>query len=358
MKQASDLFQRLLDFLKPNRPFSWRTLLLLSGFSWSMAFLSRSLANALTTETTVTSDIISFFGWLFLIAGLDWWTMDHPYTFAGFSLGAWVTGALICLFLYVFLFDEVANEVPSIPFVSWPIISALITVTHIFYPARASYRATLTTQRLIIIVLCHFLISCWIQFNFLVRDWLEDYPSLLIEDFTKSGFVVELDSSTKTLTRGEEMLTSIEQLVKNNVEGKPWREAEQWLVYLQSQLQQKKPWREVKEWLLSFETPSNNTPNQLQVGLSDAEEDVWWYIQGDVKEFNLDYALKLQAIWAGPRGQEEEYYFTKNCQVGPIQRPLTRRATQLPALPETIGSELLCEEVETPFAEDDTELGN
>ncbi|MBD1940343.1 DUF5357 family protein [Microcoleus sp. FACHB-68] len=358
MKETFDLFKRLLDFLEPNSPFSWRTLLLLSGFSWSMAFLSRSLADALNTETTVTSDIISFFGWIFLIVGLDWWTMDHPYRFAGFSLGSWVTGALVCLFLYVFLFDEVANEVPSIPFVSWPIISALITVTHIFYPARASYRASLTTQRLIIIVLCHFLISCWIQFNFLIRDWLEDYPSLLIEDFARSGFVVELDSSAQALTRGEEMLNSIEQLVKTKVEGQPWGEAEQWLVEIQQQLQKKKPWREVKEWLLTLERPSNNIQNELQVGLSEAEEDVWWSIQGDVNESNLEYTLKLQAIWQGPRAKEEEYSFIKTCRVWPIKQSPNRATNLLPALPQIVGSSLECEEVETPFVEDSNELEN
>lgn len=357
MKETFDLFKRLLDFLQPNSPFSWRTLLLLSGFSWSMAFLSRSLADALNTETTGTSDIISFFGWIFLIVGLDWWTMDHPYRFAGFSLGSWVTGALVCLFLYVFLFDEVANNYPSIPFVTWPIVSALITVVHIFYPARTSYRATLTTQRLIIIVLCHFLISCWIQFNFLIRDWLEDYPSLLIEDFTESGFVVEIDSSTEVVTRGEEMLNSIEQFVKNKVDNKPWQEAEQWLVEVQQQLQNKKPWQEVKEWLLSFEQQPRNLQNQLQVGLSNVEEDVWWYIQGDIKESNLEYTLKLQAIWAGPRGSAEEYYFTKTCRVEP--EPLTRAATsQLPALPERVAGTLECDEVETPFPEESTEEEN
>jgi hypothetical protein len=358
VKETFDLFQRLLDFLKPNRPFSWRTLLLLSGFSWSMAFLSRSLADALNTETTATSDIISFFGWIFLIIGLDWWTMDHPYRFAGFSLGSWVTGALVCLFLYVFLFDEVANEVPSVPFVSWPIISALITVTHIFYPARASYRATLTTQRLIIIVLCHFLISCWIQFNFLIRDWLEDYPTLLVENFTRSGFVVQLDSSAKALTRGEEMLNSIEQIVENKLEGKSWPEAQQWLVEIQQQLQKKKPWREVKEWLLTFERPSNNLQNKLQVGLSDAEEDFWWYIQGDVNESNLQYTLNFQAIWEGPRATEEQYYFRKTCWVEPIKQSPTRATSQLPAFPETVGGSLECEEVEPPIAEESTELEN
>lgn len=359
MKDVFNLFQRLLDFLKPNRPFSWRTLLLLSGFSWSMAFLSRSLANALNTETTATSDIISFFGWIFLILGLDWWTMDHPYTFAGFSLGSWVTGALVCLFLFVFLFDEVANNYPSIPFVSWPIISALITVVHIFYPARTSYRASLTTQRLIIIVLCHLLISCWIQFNFLIRGWLEQYPSLLSEDFTKSGFVVKLDSSVKPQTRGETMLNIIEQFINNKVDNRPWPEAQQWLVTIEQQLQNKQPLREVKQWLLSFEREPNNLQNQLLVTFPNLEEDFWWYIQADgQKSNNLEYTLKLQAIWEGPRGSAEEYYFTKNCRVEAIKRTLTREATKLPALPEIIASEFECAEIETPFIEDPSEIEN
>ncbi|MCT7951622.1 DUF5357 domain-containing protein [Ancylothrix sp. C2] len=331
MKGILEFIKQVLTRVKPPRPFSWQTLFIISLFSWFMAFMSFLFSQGSNnTYSPFVRELLTLWGWIFLVLSLDWWTVENSTSFANFLLGAWLTGAVVCIFIFGFLFERVSILYEPLPYVCWPIFSATIAVLHRLYPASVKYKSLLDPPKIIILILLHLTISCWLNFHFMIQDWLKEYPSLRGDNFDRSGFVsfVEVNPLSNNAARGENMLNSLGTFLKNAADGEPLAKGQEVFAKLEKELKGNnpqtgeqltgKPWLEVKKTLLK---------NQ-QLTTPDLEEDVFWYIRADRKIGQLEYTLKLQALWRGPSSSAWGYEIEKICRLEEIYRIVTPPAGQ------------------------------
>lgn len=333
MKGILEFIKQFFKRITPPRPFSWQTLFIISLFSWLMAFISFVTNQGnLNNSSTFVRELLTLGGWIFLILSLDWWTVDNSTSFANFLLGAWVTGAIVCIFTYGFLFERLSLLNVALPYVSWPIFSAIIAVLHRFYPASVKYKSILNTPKIIILILLHLIISCWLNFHFMIQDWLTEYPSLRVDNFERSGFVnvVELNPLSNNIPRGEQMLNYLSNFLITKANGEPLAKGEQIFAKLEKDLKAKipqtedqisgKPWREVKKTILK---------NQKDM-LPTLEEDAFWYLQVERIPGQLEYTINLQALWRGPSSKIRGYEIKKTCILEENYRIVTPKAGEKP----------------------------
>ena len=224
--------------LKPPKPDSWQTLLLISVFSWAMALLP---------ESAFLQGFIATCAWFFLIPGIHWFLHEEKFKLFGSTinvkkgltindiwLGPWITGALVCMLL----FSELPNNRLSVGFICWPPISAIIAALPKFIAIGPKYKTPDPggRQELVILLLTNLLLSCWFQLFFLTQSWLADYPSLLTEDLSRSAFVVKF-ASNRPQSRGVTILDQAETIVREQLDGQPWSQAERWLFDLKPNMQ-------------------------------------------------------------------------------------------------------------------------
>lgn len=333
MKGILEFIRQAFLRVKPPRPFSWQTLFIISLFSWFMAFVSFVASQGNINNSTFVREILTLCGWIFLILSLDWWTVEISTSFANFLLGAWLTGAVVCIFIFGFLFERLAILYVPLPYVLWPIISAIIAVLHRLYPASVKYKTILDTPKIVILILVHLTISCWLNLHFVIQDWLKEYPSLRGDNFERSGFVsvVEFNPLSNNTTRGEEMLNSLGSLLKTKADGQPLVKGQEVFANLEKELRGNnsqtgeqltgKPWREVKKTLLK------NQKNRLP----ELDEDAFWYLRADRITGPLEYTIKLQALWRGPSSYPMGYEVEKICTLEETYRIVPPRAGEKPA---------------------------
>lgn len=190
LKFAEGVYDRIRRILVPPKAYSWQTLLYLSAFSGILSYFA---------EGTIR-DIISFFGWLFLIAGTAWYTTDDPLRLPGtfMPLGAIITGFLVS----VFAFGHEDTVVTPRTIVLWPTISAIITaIPEFFEGSGTDVQRQLpkieVRQQLVVLVACCMVLSCWLQLYFVMDTWLQEYPSLLTDNFKRSNFVVRTETTNE-----------------------------------------------------------------------------------------------------------------------------------------------------------------
>lgn len=292
----SDLFQffgGLIKQLLPTKWDSWRALIWFSLFSWAMA--------ALATHPAIEI-LISTCGWLFLIPGIHWAmhqekSLKELLTIGGFFIAPWITGALVC----IFLFGSITGKLTEAAFILWPPVSAAIAAAPKFikYGPKYGVPDPPVRQDLIILLLVNLLISCWFQLYFATQVWLRQYPSLLAEDFSRSPFVVRLAAQESAASRGDQVLDRASALFEKNISGLSWSATERWLLEINDQM----------------ETIQSEAIAQL----AKVDENNLWKIQGRV--LPGEYLVQLLAVWTGPTKDGISYYFTKNCQIR--KQPLT-----------------------------------
>ncbi|MEP0871711.1 DUF5357 family protein [Trichocoleus desertorum AS-A10] len=299
MDRVKEIFETLQKLLLPPKAFSWQTLILLSIFSCLMAALAGDLVR----------DLLATCGWIFLIFGVGWFTTENPIQIGGLSLGPWITGILVS----IFLFGEWLDERPSLLFISWPLISAAIASLGEFIQSGPRFRAPTPAgrQRLVILFLSNLIISCWFQLYFVIQGWLEIYPSLLANDFNQSNFVVRLGVQTTQAPTGVIILNQAEATLKAELEPRSWSEVERWLLTL-------------KQQPTEFE-------HAVMQQLPASEENALWQLQAQILPDQPDYTLQLLALWQGPSSDLASHYLTKTCRITQGENPL---ATASPA-PET-----------------------
>lgn len=275
--------ESLRKFLTPPSAYSWQTLISLSFFSWLMSFLA----------TELVQNFISCMGWIFLIFGVSWATTENPIKIWGIPIGPWITGALVC----IFIFGVWTGEVPPAAWVSWPIISAILASLRDFITDELRFKVPppVSRQKLVILFGCNLLVSCWIQFHFLIQDWLRQYPSLLADDLRGSTFITQLSPQSAQRTTGASVLDSMG-------------------TQLQAQLENQ-PWSNVERWLLEIEKNLNVLKEKATTKLPRLEEDIWWSYTYQILSQGSGYDLQLQAVWQGPRSQPQEYALRKSCQI-------------------------------------------
>jgi hypothetical protein len=298
-KFLEGIYGRIRNFLVPPKAYSWQTFLYLSIFSW----FASSLA------VGYVKDIISFFGWLFLIAGTSWYTTDDPLRIPGtfMPVGAVVTGFLVS----VFAFGRAEDVITSRTIVLWPTISALITAIPEFFEGSGTDVQTQipkpeVRQKLIVMVASCMILSCWIQFYFVMDNWLTQYPTLQADDFKKSTFVIRRESPDKIPANGVLIINKLEPLVKEQIAGRPWSEVEKWL--------------EPRNLPIAV---GNLGRRVIERNLAKYEEKDLWLVQARTDNNNSQnkYTLDLLSIWTGPSSKPRGFYVKKSCRVNPIAAP-------------------------------------
>ena len=291
--EVSKLLGELFKILLPKKWDSAKTLIWLSIFSWAMSIGVRPILQA----------AIAFMGWIFLIAGVHWVmheekTLKNLLTVASVFLGPWITGWLICYFLFA-----TPNQIPPIAFVVWPPLSAVIAGLPKFIGSDGTYQTPIwklpgagDRQYLVNLALLNLILSCWIQLTFTTQDWLAEYPSFRTDDLSNSAFVVNTQTNADLKSRGIDILNRAEAQLKANLQGQSWSQVERWLLDFQGNLEQ-----------LAI-TVLDDLPA--------ARENNYWAIDGRI--LAGEYNVQLFAVWQGPAADPAGYYYAKTCQISQV----------------------------------------
>lgn len=292
-KFAEGLYAGIRKILVPPKAYSWQTFIYLSVFSWGLSYFA----------TSYIKDVIAFFGWLFLIAGTAWYTTEDPLRVPGtfMPVGAVITGFLVSL---VFAFGNQEDVITPRTIVFWPTISALITAIPEFIEgndtdAKARIPRPEDRQRIIILVASSMLLSCWIQFYFVMDNWLGQYPSLQADTFKRSTFVVRTEQVVKIPQNGVIILEKLQPIVVEQIAEKPWSEVEKWLLDAKQRV-----------GTLGREI--------IKINLDKYEEKELWRIEPRVTNTKSGYILDLLSIWIGPSSNPRGYYLKKSCRIEPL----------------------------------------
>ncbi|MEH2071751.1 MAG: septal junction protein FraD [Nostoc sp.] len=291
-KFIEGLYAGIRKILVPAKAYSWQTFIYLSVFSWLLSYLA----------TGYIRDIIAFFGWMFLIAGTSWYTTEDPLRVPGtfMPVGAVITGFLVS----VFAFGSQKDGVTPTTIVLWPTISALITAIPEFIEgsdtdAKAQIPKPEDRQRIIVLLASCMLLSCWIQFYFVVDNWLEQYPSMQTDSFRRNTFVVRTQEPTKVPQNGIIILNKLQPIVEEQIAQTPWSEVEKWL--LDAKQRVGSLGREV-----------------IEKNLVKYEEKELWRVEPRVSNTKSGYILDLLSIWTGPSSNRRGYFLKKSCRIEPV----------------------------------------
>lgn len=290
--------QRLQKSLRQIKPFSWQTALLLSLLSWLVYLL---------LQEEIARRIVSFFGWGFLILGVDWALVKRKVTvpILGLQLryAPWVTGAILTLALYTnrLLIQDIPGALTS-----YPIFSALLATIPKFVHPGPTFKAPNRAGRqdIVLLLLLGSLYSCWFQLYFEVQNLANQYPSLMADDMSRSNFVVQMERDP-TQTRGIEILNVTESTIRETLNRLPtWTDVQQQLSQIQTEVPRlatiaryevygnPPQSREYRLWRLNAKTiPDPQQPNSL--------------------------LLQLQALWYGPSSNGRGYILQRSCEVQP-----------------------------------------
>ncbi|OLP16605.1 hypothetical protein BST81_20630 [Leptolyngbya sp. 'hensonii'] len=304
--------------LIPRQAFSWQTLLALCLFSYLMALPASPLVR----------EFLSFCGWIFLVLAVGWETTEHPVKIPNWklNLGPWITGALIS----VFLFRRLLADSWNLALVCWPIISVTIASLSKFLTSDfKTYKVPPPKDRqfLVILILSNLILSCWLQFYFVLESWTQEYPSLTSESFGRSAFVIKLGLFRSRPSQGNIILTQAKEVITTEVNRLSWPEVERWLLNL----------KDAPEAFGDRVMARVQAENQARKSLPIREKNLWSIepriLPGKVS--GNAYELQVLAIWQGPSLDNRGYYLQLSCQLqerSPIQRRLF--PSPLPTPPE------------------------
>lgn len=288
-KFIQDLFLGLQKLVMPPKAFSWQTFIYLSLFSWGASYFA----------TGPIKNIIALTGWLFLVAGTAWYTTDDPLRVPGtfMPIGALITGFLVS----VFAFGHQENVITTRTIVLWPTIAAIITgIPEFFAGTGTSTKATIpkleVRQKIIILVAWSMLISCWLQFYFVIDKWLKEYPSLSADNFQRSTFVIRLEPKTKKPENGNLILNKLQPIIEKEISNRAWSEVEKWL-------------------LEANQNVGNLGKRMINNNLDKYEEQELWRIEPRIVNIQSGYRLDILSIWEGPSTNPRGFYLQKSCRI-------------------------------------------
>ncbi|QFS49347.1 septal junction protein FraD [Nostoc sphaeroides] len=291
-KFAEGLYAGIRKVLVPPKAYSWQTFIYLSVFSWVVSYFAIGYIK----------DIIAFFGWLFLIAGTAWYTTEDPLRVPGtfMPVGAVITGFLVS----VFAFGNQQDIITPRTIVFWPTISALITAIPEFIEgndtdAKARIPKPEDRQRIIILVASSMLLSCWINFHFVMNNWFQQYPSLQADTFRTSTVLVSTEKRLKIPRNGAIILEKLQPIVVEQIAQRPWSEVEKWLLDAKQRV-------------------GTLGRGIIQKNLGKYEEKELWRIEPRVANTKSGYILDLLSIWIGPSSNPRGYYLKKACRIEPV----------------------------------------
>jgi hypothetical protein len=169
-------------------------------------------------------------------------------------------------------------------------------------------------QKLVILLGIHLLFSCWLQFQFVINNLLEDYPRLIREDFSNSAFVVKMPWA-REVDRSEIILSFIADQTTAKLNQIIWPETER---LLQSPLLQ--VW--VQDLLVTWQV-------QQQQNQQQKKEDLLWRTIATTTPQSQGHLLDIGIIWDGPRLNTPAYKSIRTCQITRIDRPASAATAPL-----------------------------
>ncbi|NMF85829.1 DUF5357 family protein [Nodosilinea sp. P-1105] len=285
--------ESLVDFFLPDSYFAWQTVIYMSLFSWLMSLLARVLGT-----TAFTVGVMATLSWIMLALGTGWGLEANRIRPFGIPIAPWVAGGILCLFM----FGSWGGEWLQPALTAWPLVSfGVVAVPNLIsWDFRPKQPAPSVRQQLVLLFFLSLLISSWFQFYFRIQAWIQDYPSLVTDNFSQSAFVYRLPGQSTQLSTGVTHLSMAEIIMREQMDGKPWSSVERWLLNEQGQRQTLQ--REVQ----------NRMANQPSL-----ENDLW---QVDFQPFTSGdgYDIKIWAIWSGPTAEATGYYLEKSCSLMPV----------------------------------------
>jgi hypothetical protein len=294
LAMVKQFFASFWDFIRPKQHHSWQAALWLA------------LLGCLFTSITAAPvhDILARLSWLSFIVAVGWLTtQESPIVVWGLSLGPWITGLLVCLFLFS---TSGQTTVPREAALSWPLIAAAIAVLPNAFnleSGRWALPSKQHRQRLIILVMSNLLLVCWILFYYRIQDWLVIYPGLQGERFEGSSFVLQRTESDRNFDRGYAVVDTMESQLRRNTTNRPRKDAELWLYNIQKDPQ-------------SFRDSVLKELGQTEAaksGGSRARDEAYWGLEATIGE--PSYQVTLGARWQGPSHSRVGYIVQKACQV-------------------------------------------
>ncbi|MDX2244635.1 MAG: DUF5357 family protein [Leptolyngbyaceae cyanobacterium bins.302] len=325
-QEFGGILKDLFGLVIPKKWDSPKTLLALGAFSWAVSVI----------VGTTAQSIIAFVGWIFLIAGVHWVMHDEKdlkktLTINGIFIGPWITGALICYFLFA-----TTEGIPAIAFILWPVVSAMIAGIPKFIGSNSAQQTPIWVkpkpddrQFLVNLALINLLLSCWLQLGFTTRQWLADYPTLQTANLSNSPFMIQLQSGSPTTSRGVEILARTEAAVKASLQGQSWSQVERWLLNFNDNLEQ------IEAMVMSQ--------------MSKAKENDYWQVQGQI--LPGEYNIRLASVWQGPSADAAGFHFAQTCQisrVAPVDIAGQTANTTAP-LPAVGNAQVQCRPIEGPI---------
>jgi Family of unknown function (DUF5357) len=291
------VLQDIRNTLQPQRWDSWQTLMLMAIFSAVLGSFATDLAQI----------IISSCGWIWLVLSVWWLVYEYKkqITLGFWFPGPWIVGAMMGLFL--------SSNFPIIPksalLILWAPVSAAIAILPNFIQSNSvskepEWAKPMLNKRqgILLLVMTHLLIACWVQFYFLLQNWLTAYPSLRAENLGRGNFIVNIQPEAKN--RGKDILKLSEAALRDELKDKSWPE--------------------VERWLLETNRSMAKLQDEVQIRLGQQPirfpEDNWWRLNGKVT--GGEYDLELQAYLQRPNAQRPGRNVTMLCRINPTTIPL------------------------------------
>ena len=308
LSSIRDLLQQLWKQVKPPKPFSWQMLVLLSIFSF---LISTFINNGLIQE------ILDTLGWGFLILAIGWATATLSISLLGFKFlpGSWITGAMVLIWLRDWGWVDLRSQL-----VLWPIVTAVVASIPRFLAPGPNVRIPKPSDRqyIVIVVLSHIVMSCWVGFGFLIQGWVEQYPATLVDSFDRSAFVmpVSLDVTTNNRERSpaETMLNQAQLELEETLERKTWDETMQWLRNDNNEFA--RPRQNVLETIVEANSDDPDADLQDSQDRNRFEQRFWDFgttVPQGIQGIDDGYTITFRACWLGPSSHPEGYYLDKTC---------------------------------------------
>lgn len=269
----------------PTKPLQWQTFLLIALLLW----LGSILVNLGENGDNKLSEILGNLSWLFLTIGVGFLTAKKL-AIGNFTLSPWITGAMICFFLY----QNVNNEVKSFIVIMWPLLSLCIAELTLFFKNGGKLKPPppLTNKSFTFMLLINLLLTCWLSFHFAIQEWSQEYPSLLEEDVSKSAFITKIKQNSVGESRGATILNLIEEKLRAETRD-----------------------RQLETSVETMKLKLITLKHQALEQLPPAKENKYWFLQTPIIASSSGYQIELQLIWQGPTPGKGSYYLSKSCQI-------------------------------------------
>ncbi|MBO0347622.1 DUF5357 family protein [Phormidium pseudopriestleyi FRX01] len=265
-------------------------MILLSIFSWLLCAFSWLLVPpAMNAYHFTHTGFLIFF-----VLGTAWWQWERPIKLFGIKIGPWIVGMLLSIIL---LDDLPENWRHQAMIVTWPLLTASVRSLPKFFRGQLlpSWPTISIRKELTVMFVFHVLISLWLQFGFLLNQWMINYPSLLTEDFARSSFAIAWGIQAPEIPPGNIMINEMEAFLREQIEGQQSPRANQ-----------------VISGLLENRIEIDKT---VKKRLPDIEENELWKLRGTVIQRQAGYGITLFAIFQGLPLAQEEYYLEKSCEI-------------------------------------------